>query len=596
MAIYSKKLEFSAKIISKAFKNYKGRFALIIFLGLLAGLSGGIGIGAIIPLFSVLTGQSVGVADVITRTIEGFFSFFHLPFSLPLLAGLIALLFIFKAIIQFFAGYINGRTVAEYEEKIRGDLFNKTLDTSWSYMLNQKTGFLERILMNDVVRSAQIIAILTNLILLGTSFAMYAFIAFNISVFITLLTMGFGAILFFAFRPMFYKTRKVSKEAADVEKDIAHQMSESILNGKAIKISGVKNQVVEKSKEFFKRLKKARIRAVFYSSSTGPSFEPIGFLFIVVLFIFYHNKPDFNVISFAAVIYLIQKMFYFIELSQGNAQKISEFIPYLQSVVDYRNITSDNREIENGLLPFSFKKDLTLNNVKFSYASRENVLSNLSFAIKKGEMVGLIGSSGAGKTTVADLLLRLFYPISGEILLDGINAREINIKSWRKNIGYVSQEVFLLNDSIENNIKFFDGSISRQNIIEAVKAANAGDFVNKLPDGLDTIIGERGIKLSAGQRQRIALARVLARKPEILILDEATSALDNESELFVQRAIEDLKGKVTVLAIAHRLSTIMNSDRLFVLENGGILEQGPPKELLANEDSHFFGLYNIREQ
>ena len=210
-------------------------------------------------------------------------------------------------------------------------------------------------------------------------------------------------------------------------------------------------------------------------------------------------------------------------------------------------------------------------------------------------MVGLIGSSGAGKTTVADLLLRLFRPNSGKILLDGKDIEEINIKSWRKKIGYVSQDVFLLNDTIKNNIKFFDKSVSSEDIANAVEAASARDFIQKLPDGLNTIVGERGIKLSAGQRQRIALARVLARNPEILILDEATSALDNKSELLVQGAIENLKGKVTVLAIAHRLSTVMNSDRLLVLEKGRILEEGAPRQLLKDKDSHFYKMYNIRE-
>lgn len=596
MDIASKKLELTSKVIRKAFKGYKGKFTLIILLGFLGGLSGGVGIGAVIPLFSVFTGQSLGGADIITKTIEKFFHFFHLPFTLSYLTALIAFLFIFKGLVQFFAKYVNGKTMAEYEERLRSDLFNKTLNSSWPFLLNQKTGFLERILMNDILVSAKAITILTSIILLGTSLIMYAFIAFNISAVITLLTIALGAMLFFIFKPLYHKSRKIARDLANTEKITVHHLNESVQSSKAIKISGVENQVEEKIKGYFEKLKNMRIRAAFYASSVGPAFEPVSLIFIVVLFVFYHRSPGFNLVSFAAVIYLVQKMFSFIELSQGNIQQLGDMIPYLQSVIDYRGLASSNKEIAGGLLAFNFNKELVFDNVEFSYENREAVLSSLNFTIKKGEMIGLIGSSGAGKTTVADLLLRLFRPNSGKILFDGVNAEEIDMKKWRGKIGYVSQDVFLLNDTIENNIRFFDGSVSKENIIKAVQTANAYDFIKNLPDGLDTIIGERGVKLSAGQRQRIALARVLARDPEILILDEATSALDNESELSVQKAIEGLKGKVTVLAIAHRLSTVMNSDRLLVLENGRILEQGSPRELLKNEDSHFYKIYNIREK
>src|SRR3989338_3050766 len=593
MPIATQKLELASKVVKNVLKNHKGKFAVIILLGFMAGLSCGFGIGVIIPLFSVLTAQSLGEADVITRTIEKFFYFFHLPFNLPFLAILIALLFVFKAVVLFFARYLNGKVAAEYEAKLRGDLFNKTLEASWPYLLNQKTGVTERIFMNDVILSAKTISVLTNLIILGTSLVAYAFVAFNISATITLLTLSFGAFLFFIFKPLYFRTRKVAAEAADTEKTIVHYLSESMQNAKAIKVSGVENMVGERSKEYFQKLKRVRIRSTIYAAAVAPSFEPIGFLFIISLFVYYHNLPGFNFISFAAVVYLVQKMFSFVELSQGNIQRLGEAAPYVQSVFDQRRLASENKEVSGGSLAFNFSQEIVFEDIKFSYENREMVLSGLNFGIKRGEMVGLIGSSGAGKTTIADLLLRLFHPGSGRITLDGRDIEEIDIRDWRKKIGYVSQDVFLLNDTIENNIKFFDDAVSKKDIAQAIEAANAKDFIRELPDGLDTVIGERGVKLSAGQRQRIALARVLARNPEILILDEATSALDNESELLIQRSIERLKGRVTVLAIAHRLSTVMNSDKLLVLDEGKIIEEGVPTELLKNKDSHFYKMYHI---
>ena len=222
-------------------------------------------------------------------------------------------------------------------------------------------------------------------------------------------------------------------------------------------------------------------------------------------------------------------------------------------------------------------------------------MSNVNFSLKKGEMVGLIGPSGAGKTTIVDLILRLFDPTEGKILIDGDDIKNLDIKDWRKNIGYVSQDIFLQNDTISNNIKFYNDDISEQDIIEGAKMANIYDFINNLPNKFQTIIGERGVLLSGGQRQRIIIARILARKPKLLILDEATSALDNESEIQVQKVIENLKGKITALVIAHRLSTIINSDRLLVIDKGKIVEQGKPQELLEDKESYFYKVYNIRK-
>ena len=195
-------------------------------------------------------------------------------------------------------------------------------------------------------------------------------------------------------------------------------------------------------------------------------------------------------------------------------------------------------------------------------------------------MVGFIGPSGVGKTTIADLLLRLFQPQTGAIMLDDTNIQEIALNAWRNKIGYVPQEVFLLNDTIENNIRFYNDSISHEDIIMSAKMANIFETIEGLPHGFQTEVGERGVKLSGGQRQRIALARTLARKPEILILDEATSALDNESETLIQKSINGLKKKITIIIIAHRLSTVMNADHLFLLDNGKITKEGPPQELL----------------
>jgi ABC-type multidrug transport system fused ATPase/permease subunit len=169
------------------------------------------------------------------------------------------------------------------------------------------------------------------------------------------------------------------------------------------------------------------------------------------------------------------------------------------------------------------------------------------------------------------------------------------MSDWRNNIGYVSQDIFLIDDTVANNIRFYDSTISDEAIINAARLAYIDEFVQGLPDKYETIVGERGVRLSGGQKQRVVLARILAREPELLILDEATSALDNESELAIQNSIQNLRGKITVFAIAHRLSTLENSDRLLVIEDGKISEQGVPQELLKNPDSYFSKVFNLRD-
>ncbi len=593
--INTKKINYIAQLSSRAFKQYRGRFVLIVALGMLSGLSGGLGVGAVIPLFGLAAG-GLGLAgedNSISLIIKSFFDFLHLPFDLPFLVAFIAALFVVKGVIGFLTKYINDKTAAEYERTLRADLFDKTMHAGWPYLINQKLGHVERVIMNDIFISSRVVVHLSTMILSFTTLMMYAIVALNISAPVTLLTMFLGGALVLIFKPLFAKTKQVNRVLADTEKLTAHLVSESVLGAKIVKASAVEDKILKKSHDYFDQLKKARLKTALYIYSVGSAFEPIGFIFVAVLFAFYFRSSHFNLIAFGAVVYLIQKMFAYVQAIHGSIHRVSEMSPYLQTVLDFRTLARDNREEDEGLSKFVFREKLEFKEVGFSYDQKAPIVSGVSFTVKKGEMIGLVGVSGAGKTTIADLLLRLFYPQFGEVLMDGRPITEFDLLSWRRNIGYVSQDVFLLNDTIKNNIKFYDEQITQEEVMKAAKAANIYDFIQKLPQGFETNIGERGLRLSGGQRQRIALARTLARQPEILILDEATSSLDTQSESAIQKAIENLKGKMTVLAIAHRLSTVVKSDQLLVLEGGKIVESGAPDILLKNKDSHFYKMYNI---
>ncbi|MBU1131208.1 ABC transporter ATP-binding protein/permease [Patescibacteria group bacterium] len=589
-----KRISTIYSLSKQAFGKYKLQIIILTILGFVGGLLEGIGVNALIPLLSFITGGDNG-NDVISQYIEKFFIYLNISFSLKYLLVFVCLLFIFKAIALVIFTYIRIKIVTDYEQQTRSCLFDKTLKASWPYLIKQKIGYLENILMKDVEFSSGLLQQISSVIMGLTSLFIYILIAINVSVYITLITLSLGAMLFLLFKPLIYKTRLVAYKSTNLNKQITHFINENIIGLKTLKSMSVSSPVNKIADNFFNIFKKLRVKVSMYKSITGSLLQPISLVFICLVLAFSYKTPNFHFAAFMVVIYLIQRIFQYIQQLQLSVQLINESYPYLNEVLNYEKQVLENKEISVGKNVFKFNDTLEFLDISFGYNRGKEVLSKINFNIKKKEMIGLIGPSGAGKTTVVDLILRLLNPKEGKILLDGRDISEINIKEWRENIGYVSQDIFLMNDTIANNIRFYDNSITQQEIEKASKMANIFDFIQSCPDKFNTEIGERGVLLSNGQRQRIIIARILARQPELIILDEATSALDNESEVKIQKVIENLKGKMTVIVIAHRLSTVINSDRLLVLEKGKIIEQGSPRELLNNKESYFYKVYNIRK-
>jgi subfamily B ATP-binding cassette protein MsbA len=227
------------------------------------------------------------------------------------------------------------------------------------------------------------------------------------------------------------------------------------------------------------------------------------------------------------------------------------------------------------------EKGIEFRDVSFKYGDEDYVLRDITFEVKKGQVVALVGPSGAGKSTLVDLIPRFYDPTSGSVRIDGRDTRDMSIRSLRNLLGIVTQETILFNDTVRNNIAYGLQDVSLEKVVEAAKAANAHEFVSALPEGYDTVIGDRGVRLSGGERQRIAIARAILKDPQILIFDEATSSLDSEGEKLVQDAIEHLISKRTNFVIAHRLSTVTNSDLILVIDDGRIVESGKHEQLLA---------------
>lgn len=582
------------KLFNKAYGDYRKYILVVCVLGFLSSLLEGLGINSIIPLFSLVNKTEEGSVDGITKIIENFFIFLQIPFTIRMMLILIFVLFVVKAIILFIVTYISARFNTHYEKNTRSSLFKLTLGAKWTYLSKQNLGHLEQILTTDINYSSSLLSYLGTIILTVSNLLIYSFIAINISFTIAFLTAIFGILIFFVFKPFFYKNKILSGKLESIYKQLSHYVNESMLGIKTIKSSAVEPSVKIQGDSYFDQAKNLGVSIISTRNLTNTLLQPIGLLFVILIFAFFYKMKSFNFASFAVIVYAINKIFAFMQMAQSQIHAISSFIPYVTSIERYRTEMQANQEQDFGKKKFSFHNSLEFKKVNFSYISSRATLCDINFSIKKGEMLGIIGPSGSGKTTIVDLILRLFQPNNGAIFLDNQDIREFSIASWRNKFGYVSQDIFLMNDSIGNNIRFYNESLTQEDLVQSAKMANILDFIERQPQKFSTVIGERGVNLSGGEKQRLILARTLARKPEILILDEATSALDNESEFLIQKAIENLKGIVTVVVIAHRLSTVTLADRILVLENGVIIEEGNPQKMLENQDSYLFKASNVK--
>lgn len=572
----------------RIYSRYRWHVAALIVFGFLSAILEGIGINAVIPLVSFFTGVSSGPTDFITHAIQTLFGFLHIPFSFRYLLGFILGLFILRAVSVVVFGYIRGWIGADFQGKESEDVLRRALFASWPFLLKQKIGTLHNTLVRDVQNSSALLGVVAQVVQSFSGFLMYILVAINISSTITLYTLGGGAVILFVVRPLLGRTRRIGERAAAVEKKFSQFLSEHIIGMKSIKAAGAERTALADGIANIHELRMLAIRQAFVRSISSSLFQPASLILVVILFLLTYHTPGFNIVSFAAALYLIQKMFTYLESGQNALLATSELLPYAQNVSNFKVMLSEHREQDSrGKNSFVCNHSLTFDHVSFSYTESQPILTDVSFSIARGETIGFIGPSGAGKTSVADIVLRLFRPTSGTVYLDDTPVDKIDIEEWRQHLGYVAQDVFLFNGSIEENIRFYRSELSHKAIIEAAKQANIYDFITGLPEGFGTLTGDNGVMLSGGQRQRIALARALASKPSLLVLDEATSALDSASEKLIQESIRALHGSVTVFIIAHRLSTIEHADRLLVLDHGKIIEEGTPSELLSRPGSYF---------
>ena len=471
----------------------------------------------------------------------------------------------------------------DIEHKIRTETFNNVLDLDLQFFENKSSGRLMAILNDDVNQlekfldtgAEKLIHTITTILVIGGTF-IYISPMIAIFAFIPIPIIIFGSFKF---------TKTISKRYTKIRNSIESlnaNLSNSLTGIMTVKSFNRESKETVRITKSSEEVKAANYHAIRLSAAFIPIIRIailFGFTATLIIGGFMALDGQIRVSMYSVLLFITQRLLWPLT-DLGDT-----FDLYQRAMASFKRITTLKEAqptITNGDKELTnFKNSIVFDNVNFSYVERFTVLNNVSIQINKGQNIAIVGSTGSGKSTMIKLILRLYDVDKGNIKFDQIDIKDLNFVSLRNNIALVSQDIFLFEGTVFENIAYGNLDASDDEIWEAARLSESDMFINQLPQKENTIVGERGQKLSGGQRQRISIARAILKNPEILILDEATSAVDNETEAAIQRSLDTLKEGRTVIAIAHRLSTIRNADNIYVLENGQIVEKGTHDELVS---------------
>lgn len=494
---------------------------------------------------------------------------------------------------SYLMNYVGQRVIID----IRKAVFEKLQRLSMSFYDKHKTGTIMSYVTNDVsaLQSAMVdnvVEMITETVILVASIVMMIYLDWKLFL-VTFAT--FPVVLFFI-DSFGKRIRKSGSRIQEAAADITSVLQEVASSPRVIKSFVREGYEVDRFDKENMNNFRANMKYAQLSSTLTPTIEFVAAVGVSIILWYGGNSVINGSITAGS---LVAFLTYAVNISNpikrlsrviGNIQKA---LAAAQRVFDVLDLPENIKNAPDAKALPKVKGDVRFNDVSFAYNENEEVLSHVSFEVKPGEMVAFVGSSGAGKSTVASLLPRFYDAINGSITIDGQDIRKVTLDSLREQVGIVPQETVLFNGSVYDNILYGRLDATREEVEAAAKAANAHDFIMQLPDGYETMLGDRGMNISGGQRQRISIARAILKNPQILILDEATSALDTESERVVQEALDRLMVGRTSFVIAHRLSTIKNADKIMVLEKGQLIEQGNHDELMAM-DGLYAHLYKIQ--
>lgn len=477
----------------------------------------------------------------------------------------------------------------EFVVRLREKLYRAIANTNWLFFARNRVSDFTHALTIEMERIGTATYYILNLLATGIVAIVYILFALKLSAMMTGLVFLCGVGLMFLLRKKTKMAHETGEGLSEAMSGLYNAISEHLNGMKTAKSYGV----VERHVEIFRRLAE-QVRHMYTHTVQNQAevnyWFNIGSVIILSLILY----VSFQILSIPTagvllLLFLFARAMPKLSNIQQNFQSSINMMPSFSRVMELQKRCEEAAETEiqrygkidigNGI---RFKK------VSFSYDANSPVIKDLDITIKAGQTTAIVGPSGAGKTTIADLLMGLIIPNEGSILIDGKEFAPKRMKVWREQIGYVPQDTFLFNDTLRGNLSWAKPDAKEEEINQSLKFAAAEEFISGLPKGLDTILGDRGVLVSGGERQRIALARALLRKPTLLILDEATSSLDSENEKRIHLAIEKLHGQMTILVISHRLSTIREADVIHVIEGGRLVESGTWDILMANKNGRFY--------
>ncbi|TDL85363.1 ABC transporter ATP-binding protein [Vibrio vulnificus] len=499
-------------------------------------------------------------------------------------------IYLLSTLLNFIVSYYGHKLGINIETDLRENLFSKLQKQSFKFFDNNKTGHLVSRMTNDLMDIGEIahhgpedlfIAFMT---IFGAFFVMFqinwqlAIIVFTVVPFLIVLSVYFSRKMTRAFKRMF---GDIANYNARIENNISGIRVVQSFTKEAHEI-----QLFNRSNSEFRLTKLMAYKIMAWSTSMNFILMKLVALTVLGCGAWYviHGKMTYG--EFVAFIMLSNIFIAPIKQISSILETLPKGYAGFKRYLELVDMFPDIHDVKDAIEVDSVKGDVVFENVSFGYEEDRTILKDISFSVTAGNTIALVGASGGGKTTLCSLLPRFYDIQSGSIKIDGIDIRDYKLTSLRKHIGIVQQDVFLFDGTIRDNIMYGNTEATEAQLYQAIEDAQLNDLIEQLPEGLETLIGERGVKLSGGQKQRVSIARIFLKNPPILILDEATSALDTETEKAVQKALERLSINRTTLVIAHRLATIKHADRIIVVQNGEIIEQGAHDNLLHQDGAY----------